>query len=300
MERWQPVVDLADQLGESPFWHPQERRLYWIDIPGRQLRRADPAAGRVESWPLAQDPGCIAPARSGGLVLALRDGIYRARHWGGALELLQPAPYDAATTRFNDGKADPRGRFWAGTLFEPKHTPLAELFSLEPGAALLRLAGDATTGNGLAWSPGADTVYWADTQAHAVRAWDWDAAANRLARPRVFHQFAPKPAGWQPGQPGYGGRPDGAAVDRDGNYWCALYEGGRLVQLSPAGALLQELPTPMLCPTMPCFGGDDLRTLYLTSAGNRPAAERAQRPLSGRVVATRVEVPGLAVNFFSG
>ncbi|MBA2960656.1 MULTISPECIES: SMP-30/gluconolactonase/LRE family protein [Ramlibacter] len=299
MERWQPVVDAADQLGESPFWHPHERRLYWIDIPGRRLRRVDPADGRVDSWPVPQDPGCIAPARSGGLVVALRDGIYRARRWGGDLELLQPAPYDAATTRFNDGKADPRGRFWAGTLFEPKHAARAELFSLEAGAALARLAGEATTGNGLAWSPAADTVYWADTQAHAVRAWDWDAAGNRLARPRLFHQFAPKPAGWQPGQPGYGGRPDGAAVDRDGNYWCALYEGGRLVQLSPAGTLLQELATPMPCPTMPCFGGDDLRTLYLTSAGNRPAAERAHYPLSGRVVATRVAVPGLAVNFFS-
>jgi sugar lactone lactonase YvrE len=301
MDRWQPVVDGADQLGESPFWHPQERRLYWVDIPGRQLRRADPEDPRVDSWPMPAEPGCIAPARDGGLVIALRDGIYRARTWGGVLERVQPAPYDVATTRFNDGKADPRGRFWAGTLFEPKHSPEAGLYCLDPATGTLaRVAGDATTGNGLAWSPAGDTVYWADTQAHVVRAWDWDTAANHLTRPRVFHQFAPKPAGWQAGAPGYGGRPDGAAVDRDGNYWCALYEGGRLVQLSLAGELLQELPTPMLCPTMPCFGGDDLRTLFVTSAGNRPVDELAQRPLSGRVVGTRVEVPGLPVNFFSG
>jgi sugar lactone lactonase YvrE len=300
MDRWQPVVDAADQLGESPFWHPHERRLYWVDIPGRQLRRVAPDDGRVESWPMPAEPGCIAPARNGGLVVALRDGVYRARTWGGALDLLQAAPYDAATTRFNDGKADPHGRFWAGTLFEPKHTPHAELFSLDARARrLVRMAGAATTGNGLAWSPDARTLYWADTQAHAVRAWDWDGVSNRLGSPRVFHQFAPKPAGWQPGAPGYGGRPDGAAVDRDGNYWCALYEGGRIVQLSPAGQLLQEVPAPMLCPTMPCFGGDDLRTLFVTSAGNRPAAEVAQRPWSGRIVATRVDVPGLPVNFFS-
>jgi sugar lactone lactonase YvrE len=300
MDRWQPVVDHADQLGESPFWHPQERRLYWVDIPGRQLRRAAAGRGDVDSWPMPSDPGCIAPARSGGLVVALRDGIYRARTWGGALDLLQPAPYDPATTRFNDGKADAHGRFWAGTLFEPKHTPQAELFSLDAREArLIRMAGGATTGNGLAWSPDARTAYWADTQAHVVRAWDWHGASNQLTAPRVFHQFAPKPAGWRPGDPGYGGRPDGAAVDRDGNYWCALYEGGRIVQLSPAGQLLQEVPTPMLCPTMPCFGGDDLRTLFVTSAGNRPAAELAQRPWSGRIMAMQVEVPGLPVNFFS-
>ncbi|MFL6693513.1 MAG: SMP-30/gluconolactonase/LRE family protein [Ramlibacter sp.] len=306
MPSWQSLVPQADQLGESPFWHPDEQRLYWVDIPGRQLRRAEPRSGQVQSWPMPQEPGCIAPARSGGLVIALRDGVYRARTWGGPLALLQRFGHDVATTRFNDGKADPLGRFWAGTLFEPKHTPAAELFSLdcrpdngrggEPSVE--RKAGDATTGNGLAWSPRADTVYWTDTQAHVVRAWDWDAASNAMQHPRVFHQFAPKPAGWQAGQPGYGGRPDGAAVDIEGNYWCAMYEGGRLVKLSPAGEVLLELPTPALCPTMPCFGGEDLRTLFVTTAGNRPAQELAQRPQSGHVVWTRVDVPGLPVNFF--
>ncbi|RYY96958.1 MAG: SMP-30/gluconolactonase/LRE family protein, partial [Comamonadaceae bacterium] len=172
MDRWQPVVEQPDRLGESPFWHPGEGRLYWVDIPGRQLRRAVPGAGPADSWPMPQEPGCIAPARDGGLVVALRDGIYRVRTWGGALERLQPAPYDPATSRYNDGKADPRGRFWAGTLFEPKHTPLAELHCLDPATgALTRVAGEATTGNGLAWSPDADTLYWADTQARMACAW---------------------------------------------------------------------------------------------------------------------------------
>ena len=306
MGPWQAAVQQRDQLGESPFWHPDEQMLYWVDIPGRQLHRSSGSSGAVQSWALPQEPGCIAPARSGGLVLGLRDGIYRARHWGEAPELLQRFDYDPATTRFNDGKADPQGRFWAGTMFEPKGEPRAELFSLDcrpwngrGGAPVAeRKAGNAVTGNGLAWSPAADTVYWADTQAHCIRAWDWDGTANEMRHERVFHQFEPKPAGWQPGQPGYGGRPDGAAVDVEGNYWCAMYEGGRLVQLSAAGAVLQSIDVPMLCPTMPCFGGEDLRTLYLTSAGNRPAQELATRPWSGQVVATRVDVPGLPVNFF--
>lgn len=301
MATWHSVVPQADQLGESPFWHPDEHRLYWVDIPGRQLRRADPESGQLQSWAMPQEPGCIAPARSGGLVLALRDGVYRARRWGGELQLLHRFAHDPATTRANDGKADPRGRFWVGTLFEPKHTAAAELLSVDcrGGAPRVeRKAGDAVTGNGLAWSPRADTVYWTDTQAHSIRAWDWDPASNAMQRERVFRSFPAKPAGWQPGQPDYGGRPDGAAVDAEGNYWCAMYEGGRLLQLSPAGEVLQELATPFLCPTMPCFGGDDLRTLYVTSAGNRPAAELAAQPQSGHVVATQVGVPGLPVNFF--
>jgi sugar lactone lactonase YvrE len=301
MSSWQPVVTQRDALGESPFWHPQEGRLYWVDIPGRQLRRCDAATGELHSWSMPQEPGCIAPARAGGLVIALRDGMYRAREWGGALTLLHRFGHDAATTRFNDGKADPLGRFWAGTLYEPKDAPRAELFSLDARTGpprVQRQAGDATTGNGLAFSPARETVYWADTQTHRIRAWDWDPEANTLAGERVFHQFAPKPAGWQPGQPGYGGRPDGAAVDQDGCYWCAMYEGGRLVRLSPRGELLAELPTPVLCPTMPCFGGPDGRTLFITSAGNRSAEEMAARPLSGRVLALRVDVPGLPVNFF--
>ncbi len=308
MSPWQSVVLQADQLGESPFWHPDEQMLYWVDIPGRQLRRCAGCAQTLESWPLPQEPGCIAPARSGGLVMALRDGIYRARQWGGELELLHRFPHDPATTRFNDGKADSQGRFWAGTLYEPKDRAAAELFSIDcrpyngqGGRPMVeRKAGGATTANGLAWSPDGTTVYWADTQQHVVWAWDWTALSNEMSRQRVFQQFEPKPAGWQPGDPGYGGRPDGAAVDADGNYWCAMYEGGRVLQISPRGEVLQEIATPFRCPTMPCFGGEDLRTLYLTSASKgRPDAELAALPLSGHVVWTRVDVPGLPVNFFS-
>ena len=307
MPAWQSLVPEADRLGESPFWHPQEQALYWVDIPGRQVCRARAGAERAERWSLPQEPGCIAPARSGGLVLALRDGIYRAPAWGGALVLIQPAPHDPATLRFNDGKADPLGRFWAGSIYEPKDQALAELHSYDcrpghtPAGApqVQRQAGGATTANGLAWSPDGATLYWSDTPRHTIWAWDWDAQANRLGRQRVFAEFPRKPAGWVPGDAGYGGRPDGAAVDADGNYWCAMYEGGRVLQLSPAGQLLRELPTSMLCPTMPCFGGADLRTLYVTSASDgRPADELRARPQSGHVVSTPVDVAGLGVNFF--
>ena len=283
---WQTAFSPPSGLGESPFWHPDEALLYWIDIPGQQLHRADPHSGNVQSWAMPSEPGCIAPARSAGLnsglVIALRDGIYRARHWGGALELLAPAQHDPATTRFNDGKADPLGRFWAGTIYEPRDAAKAQLFALDcrggQAPQLTLKAGDATTANGLAWSPDAATLYWADTPRHLIRAWNWQAEGNVMSDERVFHQWP---------------------LDAEGHYYVAMYEGGRLLKLSPAGELLAEWAVPAQCPTMPCFGGADLKTLYLTSARHgRPATELARLPDSGCIFSMPVEVPGLPVNFF--
>lgn len=304
---WQTAVAQPSELGESPFWHPHEQRLYWIDIPARRLHRTVPGSGQIDSWAMPSEPGCIAPARSGatdtGLVVALRDGVYRARQWGGPLTLLAPALHDPATSRFNDGKADPLGRFWAGTLYEPRDAAKAALFSLDcrdgRPPMLQTKAGEATTANGLAWSPDAATLYWSDTPRHAIRAWDWAAESNRLTNERIFRQWPGKPAGWHSGMGGYGGRPDGGAVDADGNYYVAMFEGGRILKLSPAGQTLAEMAVPAQCPTMPCFGGADLQTLYLTTARHGRLADELKRwPDSGCIFSMRVDRPGLPVNFF--
>lgn len=303
MSIWTRITTEPDGLGESPFWHPKEQRLYWVDIPGRRIHRLTleglQASGSVEHWPLDEEPGCIAPMHSGGLVLALRSGIYRAREWGGPLQLLAPAPYDTMKQRFNDGKCDAQGRFWAGSLYEAKDQPLGTLYMLD-GQGLHAKKDGVVTANGLAWSPDGQTVYWADTAAHQVRAFDFDAASGQLTRPRGFYQATPKPAGWAWGSATpYGGRPDGATVDAEGCYWSAQYEGGRLLRIAPNGQVLAEVPTPALCPTMPCFGGDDLKTLFITTARHgRSEAELAHYPGSGCVWAMRVEVGGLQVNGF--
>jgi sugar lactone lactonase YvrE len=308
MTAWRTVIAQPDELGESPFWHPTERLLYWIDIPACQVRRADPATGSVQSWAVPSEPGCIAPIHGEGLVLALRDGVYRASSWHGPLVPVVRFNHDVATTRFNDGKADPEGRFWAGTMYEPRDARKAELYSIDMresngngGKPLVLLkAHNAIIANGLAWSPDAKTLYWADTPNHVIHAWDWDAQGNVMSRHRVFQQFPGKPEGWRPGQGGYGGRPDGAAVDVEGNYWIAMFEGGRLLKFAPDGNLVAEFSLPVRCPTMPCFGDADLRTLYVTSARyNRPAEELLALPQSGCVIAMRVDVPGLPVNFVS-
>jgi sugar lactone lactonase YvrE len=282
-------------LGESPFWHPTQASLYWCDVPGRRLERWHAATGRRDSWALDAEPGCCAPLLGGGLLLALRDGLWCFDADTGTRRLLAAAPYDPAEQRFNDGKADPMGRFWVGTLHEPRDRPAAVLYRWAAGR-LRPMAGGVINSNGLAWSPDARTMYWSDTAAHTVHAFDFDDQQGQLSNRRVFKRFEPRLSG-QPLE-AYGGRPDGAAVDADGCLWLAMYEGARLVRLDPQARLIDEVPLPVRCPTMPCFGGADLRTLFVaTACHGRPAPERARQPEAGSVLCFAADVQGLPVNF---
>ncbi len=304
---WTPLAAAPAQLGESPFWHPLESRLYWVDIAGRALWRSGVHGSDAQCWPLPAEPGCIAPARQGGtpagLVVALRDRICHAPRWGGPLLTLAHLPIDPATERANDGKCDALGRLWVGTVHEPAQgprQPVAALYCIDlrggdqdgPDAPTVRCMLDGVaTANGLAWSPDGRTLYWSDTPSHTIRAWDCNAQLEPIGAPRVLHRFATRDEAVP-----YGGRPDGAAVDAEGAYWCALYEGARVLRLSPRGEVLAELPTPLSCPTMPCVGGPDGHTLFVTSARKgRSADELARWPQSGRVLSTRVAVAGLPV-----
>ena len=285
-------------LGESPFWHPDEAALYWCDIPGKKLNRWHPGSTAHKSWSFDSEPGCVAPLPDGRLLLAMRDGLFRFDPQSGDRHRLSPPPYEAKHERFNDGKADPQGRLWVGTIYEPRTSAAAALYCWD-GKKLQRMAGDVTVSNGLAFSPDGHTLYWADTPSHRVMAYDFNPQAGTLLNPRVLAQFETKSADQDLAL--YGGRPDGAAVDAEGAYWCAMFEGQRLLRIAPDGRLLQELRLPVRCPTMPCFGGPDLRTLYITTAREkRPAAELAAQPLAGCVLHMPVDVPGLPVNFARG
>lgn len=293
-----PAVELAlaspSLLGESPMWHPREQLLYWCDIPGRRLNRFDPASGDLSHWAFEYEPASCAPRLDGRLLLAMRDGLWCFDPSSGERSRLAAPPYETGQERFNDGKCDPQGRFWVGTIYEPRDPALAALYCYE-GGELQRKAEGITVSNGLAWSPDGGTMYWSDTKAHTIYAFDFEPGSGELSQRRVFARFAMK----QPGQDltSYGGRPDGAAVDVDGCYWVAMFEGQRLLRLSPQGQILREVVLPVRCPTMPCFGDADLKTLYITtSRENRPAAELAEQPLAGCVLKLRVDVPGLPVN----
>lgn len=309
---WSALPGSLAQLGESPFWHPQESRLYWVDIAGRALLRWRWGEEAVQRWEMPSEPGCIAPARvngeASGLVVALRDRICHAPQWGGELHALARLPIDAATQRANDGKCDALGRFWVGTVHEPEsgpRQPVAGLYCVDlrnavDGPRVNRVQGGVATANGLAWSPDGSRMYWSDTPAHVIRVWRCNAQHEPVGEPRVFRQFDPKPAGWKPGMPGYQGRPDGATVDAQGRYWCAMYEGARVLCLGKDGELLADLSVPVQCPTMPCLAGPDglASRLFVTSARHgRPADELERLPQSGMLLVGEAGVAALPVNW---
>jgi sugar lactone lactonase YvrE len=273
-------------LGECPIWHPDEAALYWIDIAGRAVHRLHPASGRHRSWDMPSEPGCIARCADGGLVVAMRSGLALLDTVTGDLASVADAPYDVSRVRFNDGRCDARGRLWVGTLYEPRDQPGGTLFCVER-SVVRDVCHPVTVSNGVAFSIDGCTLYHADTTAHRISAYPFDVSTGSVGRGRTFRQFSADR------QKDYGGRPDGAAVDSEDAYWCAMYEGGRLLRLSPMGETLEEIPLPVRCPTMIAFGGSDLKTLYVTTARhNRSDEELQQFPLSGCVLALQVDVPG--------
>jgi sugar lactone lactonase YvrE len=284
------VLDVRASLGECPVWSTAEQALYWVDINAPSLNRFDPATGGNRVMPMPSSIGCFALRKRGGFVVALRDGIWLARPDGTLERKVANAPYDPSHHRFNDGRCDPQGRFFAGTMNERRDAPSAALYRIDADFGVTEIFGNLTISNGLAWSPDGRTMYHADTPTLAINAFDFDAAAAMPSERRVFVRFEVATD-----------RPDGAAVDSEGCYWIALYRGGRVLRLSPAGKVLASFRVPAMCPTMCAFGDPDLKTLYVTSARQqRDTAELARLPQSGGIFAMRVDVPGLSEPTFAG
>ena len=284
------ALDIRASLGECPVWSTAEQALYWADINAPSLNRFDPATGGNRVMPMPSSIGSFALRKRGGFIVALRDGLWLARPDGTLERRMVEAPYDPAHHRFNDGRCDPQGRFFAGTMNEKRDAPSAALYRVDTDFAITEIFANLTISNGLAWSPDGRTMYHADTPALTINAFDFDAASGMPSKRRVFARFEAETD-----------RPDGAAVDSEGCYWIAFYRGGRVVRLSPAGKMLASFPLPAKCPTMCAFGGADLKTLYVTSARQqRDAEELARLPQSGGIFAMRVDVPGLPEPAFAG
>lgn len=283
----QVVFDTPMQLGECPLWHATEGALYWIDIPAQAVHRLHVASHTHRCWSMPQAPGCIAHHSDGGLLVALRSGLIRLDTVTGVITALCDAPYDTQQLRFNDGRCDAMGRLWTGTIYEPRDHAGGSLFCFERG----HLRDDrhpVITSNGVAFSTSQRRLYHANTPAHCIHVYDFDLARGTTSNGRLFKQFDMDKSAAH-----YGGRPDGAAVDSEDAYWCAMFEGGRILRLSSTGEILRDITLPVRCPTMIAFGGDDLRTLYITTGRTgRSPAELEQYPLSGYVLSVRVEVPG--------
>lgn len=285
------LLDAKAELGECPRWHAGEERLYFVDIARAELHRYHPQSGAHEVRGFEEPVGCFAFRRGGGFVLAMRDGFWALADFAGTPQPIGPM-VDAARpdNRFNDGRCDARGRFFAGTMTTTKRVADGALFRLDPDGRAVQLEAGVLTSNGIAFSPDARTFYYADTPNHVIYAYDFDAERGAIANRRVFREFP------------YGqGRPDGAAVDSDGDYWSALYAGGRVVRLSPQGAAQEEVAIPALHVTCISFGGPDLCTAFVTTArANTDAAALARYPLAGGIFTFRVERPGLAEPMYAG
>jgi sugar lactone lactonase YvrE len=276
------VLDVKASLGECPVWSVAEQALYWVDINAPALNRFEPATGVNTAWPMPASIGCFALRMRGGFIAALRDGIWFVDRDGKLERRIAEAPYDPAHHRFNDGRADAQGRFWAGSMNEQRDANTAALYRLDANLKLTPVITDIMISNGLAFSPNGRTLYHADTPTRTVRAYDFDTASGTISNRREFARFD-----------GETDRPDGGAVDREGCYWSALYRGSKVVRLSPQGKLLAEYPLQAMCPTMCAFGGPDMRTIYVTSARqNRVPAELERLPQSGGIFAMRVDTPG--------
>ena len=281
------VLDAHALNGETPTWSVAEQKLYWIDVEQPALHRYDPVSGRDEHWRMPSEIGAYALCEDGRVLAALRTGLLRVDLERQTSELLAASPVDPLTHRFNDGKCDSQGRFWIGTMFKPldgskahAETPPTPLFVWN-GRELRAADAAAVISNGLAWSPDERTLYFSDSHARTVRCYDFDAQRGAVSDGRPFARFEK-------------GVPDGAAVDEQGCYWVANYDGGRVIRFRPDGERDLELRLPVSEPTMCAFGGGDLRDLYITSASSGLSPDRRKRePLAGALFRYRAPVAGL-------
>ncbi|MCU0728762.1 MAG: SMP-30/gluconolactonase/LRE family protein [Sphingopyxis sp.] len=291
------VVNARAELGECPRWHGGEQRLYWVDIAKRALLRWHPASGALETRIFDAPVACFAFRQNGGMVLGMKDGCALIDDWGGAARAHGDQPLAGRPHhRMNDGRTDGSGAFWVGSMNGAKDVADAALYRLDPAGALTQIEGGMMTCNGAAFAAALadDGVRFAhsDTPSHAVRVYDVAGAA--LVNRRILHQFEP---GVGPGL----GRPDGGSFDADGCYWVAMFDGWRVVRLSPAGDVIADIRLPVQRPTMISFGGDDRRTAFVTTARTGlDEAALTEQTLAGAIFAFRVDVPGVAEHPFMG
>jgi sugar lactone lactonase YvrE len=281
------ALAVSANLGECPRWDEKTQQLYWVDINAGQLHRFDPATGQDEFLQFEEEVGCFCQRKDQGFVLGMRSGFFFLDGWNTELRPIADPEADLPHNRFNDGRCDAAGRFIAGTVYPPKDHDGANLYSLDTDLSVTRLVEGLLTSNGVAFSPDNKTFYYSDTPKHVIYKCDYDLATGTISNRQVFHQF-----------PHGNGRPDGATVDSEGYYWTALYEGQRVVRLNPEGEIVQEIKIPAKCPTMVSLGGEDMKTLFITTVANRPEEELKEFPNSGAIFKARVDVPGLPEHRF--
>jgi len=303
------VLPAAARLGECPVWSPNEARLYWVDIDGRAVHRYDPSTGLDEQRPAPGRPASLALTATAGRLLVAVERRLGFLDWktGAWLDWVMLEPDDGGAAgsgadggrdgpgggnRLNDGRCDPAGRFWVGSMFDPSSAGRATglLHRVERDGTAVTVRSGIGVANGLAFAPDGRTMYFADTHRDVVWAYDYDVDAGEASNERVFLDFGPLP-----------GRPDGACVDQDGCYWIACVYGWAVLRVTPGGTIDRQIAVPVEKPTMPAFGGKDLSTLFITTigGGGSHAIDPAQ-PDAGGLFAVETGLSGLPEPRFEG
>jgi sugar lactone lactonase YvrE len=279
------IVRGRELLGECPLWDERTQTLWWVDILAPALKTFD---GTLKTFPLAEAIGSFAFREKGGLLAAMKSGIYFFDVSSLSLQIVSQPEKNLKSNRFNDGRCDRDGRFWSGTMHEPMREPFGSLYRITADGSCERKRTGITVPNSLAWSPDGRTMYFADSPRRAILAFDYDRASGEPSNERVFATT----------QIGY---PDGSCVDADGCLWNAEYAAGRLVRYTPAGKIDRVIELPVKNATCCCFGGPGLDVLYITTASQRlDDLELQRQPLAGSLLAVRPGVKGLAESRFAG
>jgi DNA-binding IclR family transcriptional regulator/sugar lactone lactonase YvrE len=277
-------------LGKSPLWLADRARLLWVDILAPSIHLSDPATGEDSALPLDDIAGAIVPRSRGGFIAAIQNGFRALDLDGPRLSPIGPDAVDQTGMRLNDGGCDSAGRLWVGSVALDSTPGAGNLWRFDPDGRVKLMEKGFHVANGLGWSPDETRFYLADSNAQTVYAYDCDPASGALSNRRAFVSI-----------PEERGKPDGLAVDAKGFVWVALWDGWALARYAPDGSLDRLVPLPVPRPASLAFGGDDLKTLFVTTARVRLSAQQiADAPLSGSILALPVGTPGRPPNEFGG
>ena len=285
------IACAGTECGEGPVWSADEQVLYWVDITGARLHCYDPRRCCDTAWDMPGEVGALALRRGGGLVLMLQSGFAFFDVGTSSIEhLFDPHPEDTET-HLNDAKVDSRGRLWAGTYHTPMpRQPRGVLFRLDPDLSCRRMDEGFHVPNGPDWSPDDRVMYLSDSIAQVIYAYDFDVDTGTIENRRVFARVPPEL-----------GRPDGLTVDAEGYIWSGRADGWRLSRYAPDGRIDRVVTLPVQVVTNCAFGGDDLATLYITTARwGVPSHALADQPLAGGLLAMCPGVRGRLETQFPG
>lgn len=274
------LFEFRHELAEMPYWDGSRRLLCYVDIDAGSVNELDVATGDRRVVDLGVPLGFALPVAGSRSRLCGQGGdLVVVDELGGELGRFPVEP-GIVGNRLNEGKADPHGRLWFGSMSKNRETGEAMLYRFDRrGLERIR---PITIGNGTDWDVERRRMYHVDSTTQRVDVFDYDVATGEVEHPRPWVEIDPDD-----------GLPDGLTIDADGCVWLALFRGGAVRRFDPDGVLMSEIRFPTPYVTCPAFGGDDLRTLYVTSSRHRVAPEdRAANPLAGALFAVDAGVAG--------